>query len=81
VAAGLKRDESASRFRLLFEHDLFGKPLRTFPDHALVPIKIGKQPHAQYRHHDTFPYPAHFMLKLVPPPASATPASKSAENR
>jgi hypothetical protein len=21
---------------LLFEHDLFGKPLRTFPDHALA---------------------------------------------
>src|SRR4029453_13591249 len=28
-------DESSSRFRLLFEHDLFGKPLHTFPDHAL----------------------------------------------
>jgi len=28
-------DESSSRFGLLFEHDLFGKPLRTFPDHAL----------------------------------------------
>jgi hypothetical protein len=26
-------DESSSRFRLLFEHDLCGKPLRTFPDH------------------------------------------------
>jgi hypothetical protein len=22
----------------LFEHDLFGKPVPTFPDHALVPI-------------------------------------------
>src|SRR5215475_10016619 len=32
----LKRDESSSRFRLLFEHDLFGKPLHTFPDHALA---------------------------------------------
>jgi hypothetical protein len=29
-------DESSSRFRLLFEHDLFGKPLRTFSDHALM---------------------------------------------
>nr|GAJ35876.1 hypothetical protein BDOA9_0150860 [Bradyrhizobium sp. DOA9] len=29
-------DESSSRFRLLFEHDLFGKPLHTFPDHALA---------------------------------------------
>jgi len=28
-------DESSSRFRLLFAHDLSGKPLRTFPDHAL----------------------------------------------
>src|SRR5438445_13743549 len=29
------RLESSSRFSLLFEHDLIGKPLRTFPDHAL----------------------------------------------
>jgi hypothetical protein len=28
--------ESRSRFSLLFAHDLFGKPLRTFPDHALT---------------------------------------------
>ncbi|SPP91569.1 protein of unknown function [Bradyrhizobium vignae] len=28
-------DESSSRFSLLFTHDLSGKPLRTFPDHAL----------------------------------------------
>ena len=27
--------ESPSRFRLLIEHDLFGKPVPTFPDHAL----------------------------------------------
>src|SRR4029077_10859619 len=27
--------EPPSRFSLLFTHDLFGKPLRTFPDHAL----------------------------------------------
>jgi hypothetical protein len=35
----LKRDqiiESSSRFRPLIEHDLFGEPLRTFPDHALA---------------------------------------------
>src|SRR3954464_4165146 len=25
---------SSSRFSSLFEHDLFGKPLHTFPDHA-----------------------------------------------
>jgi hypothetical protein len=23
---------------LLFEHDLFGKPVSTFPDHALAPL-------------------------------------------
>src|SRR5882762_10274836 len=28
--------ESPSRSRFLIEHDLFGKPLRTFPDHALA---------------------------------------------
>jgi hypothetical protein len=28
--------ESPSRFSLLFAHDLFGKPLHTFPDHALA---------------------------------------------
>jgi hypothetical protein len=27
---------SASRSSFLFEHDLFGKPDSTFPDHALV---------------------------------------------
>jgi hypothetical protein len=35
----LKREwdlvESPSRFRLLITHDLFGKPVPTFPDHAL----------------------------------------------
>jgi hypothetical protein len=36
---GLKRDEmNLNRHRVLglIEHDLFGKPLHTFPDHALV---------------------------------------------
>jgi len=28
--------EPPSRSRFLIEHDLFGKPLHTFPDHALV---------------------------------------------
>src|SRR5258705_7582559 len=28
--------ESSSRSILLFEHDLFGKPVPTFPDHALA---------------------------------------------
>src|SRR5215469_15557646 len=28
-------DESPSRSRFLIAHDLFGKPLHTFPDHAL----------------------------------------------
>jgi hypothetical protein len=27
--------ESVSRSRPLVEHDLFGKPVSTFPDHAL----------------------------------------------
>jgi hypothetical protein len=26
---------------LLFEHDLFGKPASTFPDHALVSGRLG----------------------------------------
>jgi hypothetical protein len=29
--------ESPSRSIFLFEHDLFGKPVPTFPDHALAP--------------------------------------------
>src|SRR5947207_6300493 len=29
---------SASKFALLFEHDLFGKPVSTFPDHALSSV-------------------------------------------
>src|SRR5260370_42240286 len=29
--------ESAFRFSLLFEHDLFRKPVSTFRDHALMP--------------------------------------------
>jgi hypothetical protein len=31
----IKRDE-LSRFIFLFAHDLLGKPLHTFPDHALA---------------------------------------------
>jgi hypothetical protein len=30
------RVESLSRSRSLVEHDLFGKPVSTFPDHALA---------------------------------------------
>jgi hypothetical protein len=30
--------ESPSRPIFLFEHDLFGKPVPTFPDHALIPM-------------------------------------------
>ncbi|RXG94599.1 hypothetical protein EAV90_25275 [Bradyrhizobium vignae] len=26
----------------MFEHDLFGKPLHTFPDHALVPAVVAR---------------------------------------
>jgi hypothetical protein len=29
-------DQPPSRFIFLFEHDLFGKPASTFPDHALA---------------------------------------------
>jgi hypothetical protein len=32
--------ESPSRFSSLFEHDLFGKPVSTFPDHALAPTRL-----------------------------------------
>jgi hypothetical protein len=28
--------ESPFRFSLLFGHDLFGKPVPTFPDHAMI---------------------------------------------
>jgi len=37
-SAKARRDqvESSSRFRSLIERDLFGKPLHTFPDHALA---------------------------------------------
>jgi hypothetical protein len=35
--AGRAVVRSASRSSFLFEHDLFGKPDSTFPDHALVP--------------------------------------------
>src|SRR6266480_3326428 len=33
--------ESSSRSIFLFEHDLFGKPVSTFPDHALLPASDG----------------------------------------
>src|ERR1700704_3446657 len=36
---------SLSRSILLFEHDLFGKPVPTFPDHALA---IGGGPETRY---------------------------------
>jgi len=32
----LRRVETKSRFSLLFAHDLFGKPVPTFPNHALT---------------------------------------------
>src|ERR1043165_9187695 len=32
------RSGSSSRFSFLFGHDLFGKPLCTFPDHALATV-------------------------------------------
>jgi hypothetical protein len=33
--------ESTSRSRSLVEHDLFGKPVSTFPDHALKIHVVG----------------------------------------
>jgi hypothetical protein len=30
------RQSATSRFSSLIKHDLFGKPLHTFPDHALM---------------------------------------------
>src|ERR1700720_2242208 len=41
----LERDvESSSRSIFLFEHDLFGKPVPTFPDHALeIPTSLRAQ--------------------------------------
>jgi hypothetical protein len=44
--------ESSSRFSSLIEHDLFGKPLHTFPDHA--PARLTRRqarPAAPFRHH------------------------------
>jgi hypothetical protein len=36
---------SASRSSFLFEHDLFGKPVPTFPNHALAERRLlGKGP-------------------------------------
>jgi hypothetical protein len=35
---------SASRSSFLFEHDLFGKPDSTFPDHALGSVALLKVP-------------------------------------
>src|SRR5205823_10053335 len=50
--------------RLLFEHELFGKPLRTFPDHALdeaVPAAYGSL---------SYPSPSPFRLSGKPIPSS-----------
>src|SRR5882672_3131535 len=41
--------ESSSRSIFLFEHDLFGKPVPTFPDHALVLSHREKQKYGQQR--------------------------------
>jgi hypothetical protein len=34
----IRLDESDHDLILLLEHDLFGKPVPTFPDHALTPV-------------------------------------------
>src|SRR5712692_914506 len=38
--AGRRFFESSSRSIFLFEHDLFGKPVPTFPDHALEQAQL-----------------------------------------
>jgi hypothetical protein len=41
---------SASRSSFLFEHDLFGKPDSTFPDHALAVMhRIASEQYARFR--------------------------------
>src|SRR6266481_3910152 len=44
IGTGLERDgmrlNRPSRSSFLFEHDLFGKPVSTFPDHALAPRSL-----------------------------------------
>jgi hypothetical protein len=39
VRAGWLFFESPSRSIFLFEHDLFEKPVPTFPDHAQAPVR------------------------------------------
>ena len=39
--AAIEQDESPSRFRFLLEHSLLGKPVSTFPDHALLASALG----------------------------------------
>src|SRR5271155_5325220 len=41
--------ESSSRSIFLFEHDLFGKPVSTFPDHALSQSFLDIQCHRSAR--------------------------------
>jgi len=38
--------ESIALYNLLLEHDLFGKPASTFPDHALKLLPNPTQKHA-----------------------------------
>src|SRR5262249_17488575 len=45
--------EPASRSILLLEHDPFGKPVSTFPDHALS-IHVHSQPRRANRHGGVF---------------------------
>ena len=41
--ARLRQVETQSRLSLLFARDLFGKPVPTFPDHALAP-RVAQKP-------------------------------------
>src|SRR5262245_60483321 len=45
--------ESASRFSLLLEHDLFRKPVSTFRDHALVSAAAPRRPWPRPRRNGT----------------------------
>jgi len=36
-------DPQSARFSLLFTHDLFGKPVSTFPDHALAAVETRRR--------------------------------------
>jgi hypothetical protein len=50
-----------ARTSLLFEHDLFGKPVPTFPDHALAEMLVWK-PFQRFKDHIKGAIPADINL-------------------